>query len=109
MIASLICASSGLGVLCPLLAVKPELPRNALSVRQLLKGNGVQLVSHNQYERVMLIARNLPKIRSWLAEDLKLPGLCREKVLATVVKLLEISLIRIGKRGVFSGQSVVLV
>jgi DNA topoisomerase-1 len=49
-----------------------------------------------KYERVMLFARNLPKIRRRVAEDLKLPGLCREKVLATVVKFLEISLIRIG-------------
>jgi len=31
-----------------------------------------------------------------VAEDLNRPGLCREKVLATVVKFLEVSLIRIG-------------
>ena len=49
-----------------------------------------------KYERVMSFARNLPKIRRRVAEDLKLPGLCRKKVLATVVKFLEISLIRIG-------------
>jgi DNA topoisomerase I len=49
-----------------------------------------------KYERVMSFARNLPKIRARVAEDLKLPGLCREKVLATIVKFLEISLIRIG-------------
>jgi DNA topoisomerase I len=49
-----------------------------------------------KYERVMLFARTLPRIRARVADDLKLPGLCREKVLATVVRLLEVSLIRIG-------------
>jgi DNA topoisomerase I len=49
-----------------------------------------------KYERVMSFARNLPKIRAKVAEDLRRPGLCREKVLATVVKFLEVSLIRIG-------------
>jgi DNA topoisomerase I len=49
-----------------------------------------------KYERVMSFARTLPKIRARVAEDLQRPGLCREKVLATVVKFLEISLIRIG-------------
>jgi DNA topoisomerase I len=49
-----------------------------------------------KYERVMSFARTLPKIRAQVDKDLKLPQLCREKVLATVVKLLELSLIRIG-------------
>jgi DNA topoisomerase-1 len=49
-----------------------------------------------KYERVMSFARTLPKIRVRVAEDLNRPGLCREKVLATVVKFLEVSLIRIG-------------
>jgi DNA topoisomerase I len=49
-----------------------------------------------KYERVMSFARTLPKIRARVAEDLQRPGLSREKVLATVVKFLEISLIRIG-------------
>jgi DNA topoisomerase-1 len=49
-----------------------------------------------KYERVMSFARTLPRIRARVADDLKLTGLCREKVLATVVKFLEISLIRIG-------------
>jgi DNA topoisomerase-1 len=44
----------------------------------------------------MSFARALPEIRKRVAEDLKLPGLPREKVLATVVKFLAISLIRIG-------------
>jgi DNA topoisomerase-1 len=49
-----------------------------------------------KYERVMSFARTLPRIRARVAEDLNRPGLCREKVLATIVKFLEISLIRIG-------------
>jgi DNA topoisomerase-1 len=38
----------------------------------------------------------LPKIRRRIRRDLARPGLPREKVLATVVRLLEVSLIRIG-------------
>jgi DNA topoisomerase IB len=44
----------------------------------------------------MSFARALPRIRSRVDHDLKLPGLPREKVVATVVKLLEVALIRIG-------------
>ena len=50
----------------------------------------------NKYERMMLFGKALPKIRARVAEDLAKPGLSREKVLATVVKLLEVSRIRIG-------------
>jgi DNA topoisomerase-1 len=49
-----------------------------------------------KYERVMSFARALPRIRTRVDNDLKLPGLPKAKVLATVVKLLEVSLIRIG-------------
>jgi DNA topoisomerase I len=49
-----------------------------------------------KYERVMSFARALPKIRQRVDDDLKRPSLCREKVIATVVKLLELSLIRVG-------------
>jgi len=49
-----------------------------------------------KYQRVMSFARTLPRIRARVAEDLNRPGLCREKVLATVVRFLEVSLIRIG-------------
>jgi DNA topoisomerase I len=44
----------------------------------------------------MSFARALPRIRGRVEGDMKLPGLPKEKVLATVVKLLEVSLIRIG-------------
>jgi DNA topoisomerase-1 len=42
--------------------------------------------------------RVLPSIRNRVAADLELPGLPREKVLATVVRLLETTSIRIGNR-----------
>ena len=44
----------------------------------------------------MDFARALPGIRKQLKRDLRREGLCREKVLAAVVKLLEVSLIRVG-------------
>jgi DNA topoisomerase-1 len=49
-----------------------------------------------KYERMMAFAKSLPRIRRRVRRDLKLPGLPREKVLAAVVKLLEITLIRVG-------------
>ena len=49
-----------------------------------------------KYSRMIEFARVLPKIRRRVAHDLRLPGLPREKVLAVIVKLLEISHIRIG-------------
>jgi DNA topoisomerase I len=50
----------------------------------------------NKYDRMMQFGKALPKIRARVAEDLAKPGLPREKVLATVVKLLEVSRIRVG-------------
>ena len=50
----------------------------------------------SKYGRVMAFGRALPKIRATVNRHLRLPGLAREKVLATVVKLLETTLIRVG-------------
>jgi DNA topoisomerase-1 len=50
----------------------------------------------NKYERMVLFGHALPKIRKRVEEDLARPGLSRNKVLATVVQLLERTLIRIG-------------
>jgi len=50
----------------------------------------------NKFERMMSFAEALPRIRRRVKQDLKLKGLPREKVLATVVKLLESTLIRVG-------------
>lgn len=49
-----------------------------------------------KYERMPAFAAALPRIRARTAADLARPGLPRDKVLATVVQLLEKSLIRIG-------------
>lgn len=49
-----------------------------------------------KYDRLVPFAESLPRIRARTDEDLQLPGLPRAKVLATVVRLLEMTLIRIG-------------
>jgi len=49
-----------------------------------------------KFNRLIAFAKTLPRIRRRLQKDLALPGLSRNKVLATVVRLLEVSLIRIG-------------
>lgn len=49
-----------------------------------------------KFEHMMEFARALPAIRATLARHMALRGLPREKVLATVVHLLETTLIRVG-------------
>ena len=49
-----------------------------------------------KYERILSFARALPALRKRCDEELRRPGLPREKVLATVVRLLEVTLIRVG-------------
>lgn len=49
-----------------------------------------------KYTRMVVFARKMPGIRRRVKRDLQLPGLQRNKVLATVVRLLEVSLIRVG-------------
>ena len=49
-----------------------------------------------KYHRLIAFAEALPVIRAKTEEHLKLPGLPREKVLATVVRLLELTHIRVG-------------
>jgi DNA topoisomerase-1 len=50
----------------------------------------------NKYDRMVVFGKALPKIRRRVKRDLKRRGLPREKVLATVVQLLERTFIRIG-------------
>jgi len=50
----------------------------------------------NKYGRMAAFARVLPRIRARVTRDLSRRGLPREKALATVVRLLETTLIRIG-------------
>src|SRR5436189_1475648 len=49
-----------------------------------------------KYERMLEFGRMLPHIRRRVGRDLVLPGMPRDKVLATVLRLLETTLIRIG-------------
>jgi DNA topoisomerase-1 len=49
-----------------------------------------------KYDRMLAFAEALPKIREQTDGDLERPGLPREKVLATIVRLLEETRIRIG-------------
>jgi DNA topoisomerase-1 len=55
-----------------------------------------QVRDTTKYGRLMLFAERLPALRRRVAADIDRPGLPREKVLATVVRLLETSLIRVG-------------
>ncbi len=50
----------------------------------------------DKFDRLTQFAKALPKIRRRVAQDLKLPGLPRRKVVATIVRLLEQTFIRIG-------------
>ncbi|HWB61699.1 MAG TPA: DNA topoisomerase IB [Chthoniobacteraceae bacterium] len=49
-----------------------------------------------KFHRVLAFARALPRIRRRVKRDIGLAGMPREKILATVVRLLEFSLIRVG-------------
>lgn len=50
----------------------------------------------NKYGRMVAFGEALPKIRRRVNKDLALPGLPRNKVLATIVQLLERTFIRVG-------------
>jgi DNA topoisomerase-1 len=55
-----------------------------------------EIRDQSKYDRMVAFARALPRIRRRTLRDLRLRGLPREKVLATVVRLLETTLIRVG-------------
>jgi DNA topoisomerase I len=55
-----------------------------------------ELRESTKYDHMLEFARALPSVRAKLAEHMALRGLPREKVLATVVHLLESTLIRVG-------------
>jgi len=50
----------------------------------------------NKYDRLIAFGRALPKLRARVDKDLSLRGLQRDKVLAAVVRVMEITLIRVG-------------
>jgi DNA topoisomerase-1 len=49
-----------------------------------------------KYHRMIAFGQSLPVIRARVDQELRRPGLPREKVLATIVRLLETTLIRVG-------------
>jgi DNA topoisomerase-1 len=49
-----------------------------------------------KFDRMLEFGRALPRIRRRVAKDLRASGLPKEKVLATIVRLLECTLIRVG-------------
>ena len=49
-----------------------------------------------KYEHVIGFGRSLPQLRAQVDKDLGRPGLPREKILATVVRLLETTMMRVG-------------
>jgi DNA topoisomerase-1 len=55
-----------------------------------------EIRDENKYGRMIAFAQALPKVRERIEHDLALEGLPREKVLATVVQLLESTAIRVG-------------
>jgi len=50
----------------------------------------------NKYEHLVSFGKALPLIRKRVEKDLALPGLPREKILATIVRLLETTMMRVG-------------
>ncbi len=50
----------------------------------------------NKFDRMIAFGQSLPKLRRQIAHDLALPGLPREKVLATVVRILDSTGMRVG-------------
>jgi DNA topoisomerase-1 len=55
-----------------------------------------QVRDETKYDRLLAFGRLLPRIRRRVAKDLAMPTLSRNKILATVVRLLETTLIRVG-------------
>ncbi len=55
-----------------------------------------QARDETKYERMLLFGDALPRIRERVDKDLALPALPREKVLATLVRLMETTFIRVG-------------
>jgi DNA topoisomerase I len=51
-----------------------------------------------KYDRMLLFGEALPLIRAQVERDLALPGLPRQKVLATIIRLLETTFIRVGNK-----------
>lgn len=56
----------------------------------------IMVSQENKFHKLLQFAEVLPKIRRHVNKDMSLPGMPREKVVATIIWLLENTLIRIG-------------
>jgi DNA topoisomerase I len=61
-------------------------------------GEWREVRDQDKYGRMIAFARALPTIRARVAQDMARQGLPREKVLATVIRLLETTMIRVGNK-----------
>jgi len=55
-----------------------------------------KLRNETKFERMLAFGEALPRLRACVERDLRATGLSRQKILATVVRLLEATLIRVG-------------
>ena len=58
-----------------------------------------------KYERMTIFGAALPAIRDRVEHDLSLPGMPRPKILAAIVRLMEVTLIRVGNEYARENQS----
>lgn len=55
-----------------------------------------EMRDETKYARIIAFAEALPRLRAKVDKDMRRPGLSREKVVATIIRLLETTLIRVG-------------
>jgi DNA topoisomerase I len=55
-----------------------------------------EIRDRTKYDRMIAFGEALPRIRKRIREDLSKPGLPREKVLATIVRLIDLTYMRVG-------------
>lgn len=56
----------------------------------------IEIRNQTKFEKLLLFAEKLPSIRKRIEKDLGAPGLARERVLATIVAIMDKTMIRIG-------------
>ena len=56
----------------------------------------VRAQQRKKFQRLILFGESLPKLRTTVARDLRLPGLPKERVMATILRILSICFIRPG-------------
>src|SRR5580704_1465916 len=61
-----------------------------------LQATGRDARDEAKYSKLLIFTRVLPQLRARVEEDLKRPGLQRERVLAAIVRLMELTFFRVG-------------